>query len=135
MENVLIKNENNHMGENEKEVIKKYYENLSQKTEEYLEFISFLLEQEEWDREVIIIKQSDWDEFYNTDDEDYEMKITAYVQASEFYDKFAEITGTDECKFESSFVSSKYIDTYTYNTMSLIVNIEGNIERFIIDCV
>ena len=134
MENVLIKNENGYIGESEKDLIEKHNENLPQKTEEYLEFISFLLEQENWERDIVIIKGSDWDEFYSTNDEDYEMKLE-YCDAGSFYDKFAEITGTDKWKFESYFVSSKYLDTYTYNTMNLIVNIDDNIERFIIDAV
>lgn len=111
-----------------------YENNLSQKTEDYLEFISFLLEQEDWQRDVIIIKGEDWDEFYSTDDEDYEMKMVI-VQASKFYDKFSEITNTNEWEFESYFVSSKYLDTYTYNTMNLIVKINNVNQRFIIDCV
>lgn len=123
MENVLIKNENGYIGED-----------LPQKTEEYLEFISFLLEQEDWERDVVIIRGEDWDEFYSTDDEEYEMKLE-YCDARNFYDKFAEITNTDKWKFESYFVSSKYIDEWTYNTMNLIVKINGRNERFIIDAV
>ena len=110
------------------------FNNLPQKTEEYLEFISFLLEQENWSNDVVIIKGEDWDEFYNTDDDEYEMKLE-YCNASKFYDKFAEMTGTDKWKFESYFVSSKYIDTYTYNTMNLIVKINNVNQRFIIDAV
>lgn len=134
MENVLIKNENGYIGESEKDVIKKHYETLPQKTEEYLEFISFLLEQEEWCRDVVIIRGRDWDEFYSTDDEDYEMKLE-YCDARSFYDKFAEITGTDKWKFESYFVCAKYIDEVYYNTMNLIVKVNNRNERFIIDCV
>jgi len=110
------------------------FNNLPQKTEEYLEFISFLLEQENWSNDVVIIKGEDWDEFYSSDDIEYEMKLE-YCDARSFYDKFAEITGTDKWKFESYFVSSKYIDTYTYNTMNLIVKINNVNQRFIIDAV
>jgi hypothetical protein len=100
-----------------------------------MEFVDFLMEQQGWEHDLIIIKGEYWDEFYSTDDDEYEMKIAGWVQASEFYDKFAEITNTDKWKFESAFVSSKYLDTYTYNTINLIVSVNGKNERFIIDCV
>jgi len=112
-----------------------YENNPSPKAEDYLMFVDFLIEQEKWQREVIIVTESDWNEFYDSNDLDREMKITAYVQANEFSDKFAEITGIDELKFESCFVSSTYLDTYTYNTMNLIIKINGVNQRFIIDCV
>lgn len=111
------------------------FKKLPQKTKEYMEFVDFLMEQQGWEHDLIIIKGEHWDEFYSTNDEDYEMKIDGWVQADKFYDKFAEIINTDKWKFESAFVSSKYIDTYTYNTINLIVNINGKNERFIIDCV
>jgi hypothetical protein len=124
----IIKNENEFMG-------KDYQNNLSQKTEEYLEFISFLLEAEEWDNEIVVIKSEMWDKFYETDDEDYEMEIADHFSASDFYDKFAKITKTDKWKFETCFVSAKYIDEVYYNTMNLIIKINDRNERFIIDIV
>jgi hypothetical protein len=112
------------------------FEKLPRKTKEYMEFVDFLMEQQAWEHDLIIIKGEDWDEFYSRiNDDEYEMKIVGWVQASEFYDKFAEITNTDKWKFESAFISSKYLDTYTYNTINLIININGINERFIIDCV
>jgi hypothetical protein len=112
------------------------FQKSSQNNEEYLDLLAFLLEQEDWDRDLIIIRKDDWNEFYNRiNDDEFEMKILDYVQASEFYNRFAQIANADELKFESVFVSSKYLDTYTYNAINLIVNINGRNERFIIDCV
>jgi hypothetical protein len=111
-------------------------EKSSQRIKEYLEFIAFLKEKQDWGNELIIIREDDWNEFYNRiNDDEFEMKILDYVQASEFYNRFAQIANADELKFESVFVSSKYLDTYTYNAINLIVNINGRNERFIIDCV
>lgn len=108
---------------------------LSQRTLDYLTFIDFISEQADDEGNLIVTRQEEMDRFKASNDIDREMKITAYVQANEFSDKFAEITGIDELKFESCFISSKYIDTYTYNTMNLIVKTNGKNERFIIDCV
>lgn len=116
--------------ENEKE-----FSNLPQRTIEYLVFLDFLQEQRDWDNDLVIISGEEWDKFYDpaTDDE-YEMKLDI-VNVKDFFDKFAEITKTDKWKFESYFVSSKYIDEWTYNTMNLIVKVDGINKRFIIDCV
>jgi hypothetical protein len=115
--------------------IKNYYDNLPQKTKDYMEFFDFLLECQTWDNDIVIIKGEDWDEFYNNFDpnEERDMNLAGWCDADKFYDKFAEITGTEKWKFESWFISCKYIDTYTYNTMNLIVNINGINQRFIID--
>jgi hypothetical protein len=111
-----------------------YSSRIRQNNDEYLEFINFLLEQEDWSNELVIIKGEIWDEFYSTDDEEYEMKME-YCDAKSFYEKFAEITETNIEEFETNFISSKYIDTYTYNTMNLIIKINGTSQRFIIDAV
>jgi hypothetical protein len=118
--------------DNTEVIIKDYYDNLPQKTKEYMEFLDYILEAIDL-YELVIIKGEDWDEFYNSDDMEREMNLAGWCQANNFYDKFEEITGTDIWKFESCFISSKYIDTYTYNTMNLIVNINGINQRFIID--
>ena len=111
-----------------------YESNLPQRTIEYLTFLDFLQEQWNWDNDLVIISGEEWDKFYSTDDIDYEMKLDI-VNSEDFFNKFAEITKTDQWKFESTFISSKYLDTYTYNTMNLIVKIDGINQRFIIDCV
>jgi hypothetical protein len=134
----IINNQNQYKKQSDdtESIIKNYYDNLPQKTKEYMEFIDFLLNSQTWDNDIVIIRGEDWDEFYNNfdpNDEDMEMKLAGWCQADNFYDKFEEITGTDKWKFESCFISSKYIDTYTYNTMNLIVNIDGTNQRFIID--
>jgi hypothetical protein len=113
-----------------------YYENLSQKTEEYIEFLDFIIKQESWDKEIEIIKGEDWTDFYSEEhEENYDMKIFGWVQASEFYDKIEKLFGLELKEFENNFISSKYLDTYTYNTINLIVNINGKNEGFVIDCV
>jgi len=116
--------------ENEKE-----FSNLPQRTIEYLTFLDFLQDQRDCDNDLVIISGEEWDKFYDpaTDDE-YEMKLDI-VNVKNFFDKFAEITKTNQWKFESYFVSSKYIDEWTYNTMNLIVKINGINQRYIIDCV
>lgn len=115
--------------------VDKSNEFLEQKQEMYLEFLAFLLEQEDWDRELIIIRKENWNEFYSTDDKDYEMKTTGYVQAHEFYDEFVELVGIEPEEFKNNFVSAKYIDDYTENTIELTINIDGKDQTFIIDAV
>lgn len=106
-----------------------------QKQEEYLDFLSYLCDKEEWDQELILIKKADWNEFYSTDDEDYEMKIAGYIQASELYNKFNELVGIGLEDFEDNFVGAKYIDKYTYNTIELTIRINNKDEVFIVDAV
>jgi beta-N-acetylglucosaminidase len=122
-----------------KEVLENHNEYLKQKqetrAEEYLEFLSFLCENENWDNELIIIRKENWDEFYNTDDEDYEMKIAGWTQASEFENMFEKLFGIGAYEFENNFVGSKYLDTYTYNTVELMIKINDIEEVFIIDAV
>ena len=110
---------------------KEFYSNVPQKTIEYTEFLCFILEQTEWQNDLIIIKQGEWDRFWEAKDEkDMNMII---VQAKDFYDEFEKITGINHWKFEECFVSTKYIDERSYNTMNLIIDIDGKRERFIID--
>lgn len=112
-----------------------YESNLPQRTIEYLGFLNFLQEQRDWDNDLVIISGEEWDKFYDpTTDDEYEMKLDI-VNVKDFFNKFAEITKTDQWKFENYFVSSKYIDEWTYNTMNLIVKVDGLNQRFIIDCV
>lgn len=118
-----------------KQVLDSHKEYLKQKQETYLELLAFLSKQQDWQRDVIIIKGEDWDEFYSTDDEDYEMNILGYVQACEFYDKFPELVGIKSEDFDNNFVSAKYIDDYTYNTIELTININNIDQVFIIDAV
>jgi hypothetical protein len=63
------------------------------------------------------------------------MKIASYVQASQFYDRFYELVGINVTQFENNFVSAKYIDDYTYNTIELTINIDDKDQVFIIDAV
>lgn len=118
-----------------KKVLDNHNEFLEQKQEDYLDFLAFLSEQEDWDRELIIIRKEDWNEFYSTDDKEFEMKIASYVQAGEFYNRFAELVGIEPKEFEDNFVSTKYIDKNTENTIELIINIDGKDQVFIIDAV
>jgi hypothetical protein len=113
--------------------IDNYIEKSSEKQEDYLELLAFLTEQQDWDRELIIIRKENWNEFYSTDDKGYEMKIASYVQASQFYDRFSELVGIDITQFENNFVSAKYIDDYTENTIELVINVDGKDKTFIID--
>lgn len=115
--------------------IKDYFENLPQKEIERMNFEDYLLESIKWDYDIIIIKGEDWEEFHNNlDDEDYEMKLE-YSDGVKFYDKFKELTGIGLLEFDECFVSAKYIDENTENSMNLIVKINGINQRFIIDCV
>jgi hypothetical protein len=111
-------------------------EDQRQRTKEYTEFLTFLKEKQDWGNELIIIREEDWNEFHNRiNDNEFEMKILDYVQANEFYDKFANLVKINTEEFEDNFVSAKYIDDYTENTIELIININGKDEIFIIDCV
>lgn len=112
---------------------KEFYNNVPQKTIEYTEFLCFILEQTEWQNDLIIIKQEEWDRFWNSKDSDEKDMDLIIVQAKDFYDEFEKITGIDHWKFEECFVSTKYIDERTYNTMNLIIDVDGKRERFIID--
>ena len=47
---------------------KEFYNNLSQKNIEYTEFLCFILEQTEWENDLIIIKQGEWDRFWDSED-------------------------------------------------------------------
>lgn len=118
-----------------KRVLDNHNEFLEQKQEMYLHLSAFLSEQQDWDRDLIIIREEDWNEFYSTNDDEYEMKILGYVQASEFYDRFTELLKIEPKKFENNFVSAKYIDKNTENTIELTINIDDKDQVFIIDAV
>lgn len=113
--------------------VEDYYDNIPQKDKELMDFNDFLKKSMDWENELIIVTQEAWDYFYENIKSEEDMDISAYVQANEFYDKFAEITGVEIQDFDKCFVSSKYIDEWTYNTINLIVNVNGTNQKFIID--
>lgn len=130
----VLTNQNNYDYIGEDTIIKDYFENLPQKEIERMNFEDYLLESIKWDYDIIIITDEVWKEFKKSDDEYYEMKLE-YSDGIKFYEKFKELTGIGLLEFDECFVSAKYIDEDTENSMNLIVNINGRSERFIIDCV
>jgi len=100
-----------------------------QREDEHLEFICWINYKKEYEFPFMLIKGIEWDRFYSSDIEDdiMDMQIVEY---DELYAKFKEITGVDLMKLDN-FVSISYIDE-GQNDIELIVNINGNNERFII---
>jgi hypothetical protein len=103
--------------------------NLSDRDIEYTEFLCWMLEQSDWDYEIAIIKESEWNRFWESKIEDDEIGMEI-VQASDFYDEFEKLVGIDD--FDECFVHMKYIDELM-NSVNLIVNVNGVNQRFIID--
>jgi hypothetical protein len=101
----------------------------------YLDFISFLLEAEECGKEVVVITGENWDKYYATEDEDYDMEIEDYFDVSDFYERFSMIAKMDRFKFDEYFISAKYINEMNKHTMNLVMNINGVNKRFIIDAI
>ena len=99
---------------------------LSQKTIKYTDFLYFLLEQSNWNNQIVIMKE---ESYYKNEDELNEGDIIM-CSTYKFYDKF----GQDMWEFERNFISAKYIDDLE-NTMKIIVKANGENERFIIDAV
>jgi hypothetical protein len=129
----IIKNENEFM-EKESFSIKDYYDSLSQKQLERMDFEDFLLDAIKWQEDVIIIRGEDMDEYkkIGMKDDDYEIKMQ-YTDGIDFYKKFKEITGVGLEEFDKDFISAKYIDLETENSMNLIIKVNGINQRFIID--
>ena len=101
---------------------------LSQKDIEYTEFLCWILEQRDWENDIMIIKGNEYDRFMesdNNDDEEMDMKI---VESDNFYNQFKEITNVDIMN-ENNFVSMKYISR---NDINLILRANGMNQRFVI---
>jgi hypothetical protein len=116
MENSIIKNE--------------YY--TSPRDEELTEFLCWMLEQNDWDHEIGIIRSEEFDRFWNSKIEDDVMDMKM-VQADNFYEEFEKFIGIND--FDECFVHMKYIDYICCNSVSLIMNVNGILQRFIIDLI
>ena len=99
------------------------------KEDELIEFQCWLVEQYDWDNEIIIIKEDEWDRFFSSKIEDDEMDMKI-VQADDFYGEFEKLVGIED--LDESFVHMKYIDE-VQNLISLTININGKDEKFMID--
>jgi hypothetical protein len=106
----------------------------SEKEEEYSVFLSFIKTATQWDNELMIIRRQDWNEFYNSDDEECEMKIFGHIMASDFLSDFGYLIGIDNSEFENYFVGAKYIDNQN-NIIEIIIRLNESEETFIIDMV
>jgi uncharacterized short protein YbdD (DUF466 family) len=102
---------------------------LSDRNIEYIEFISWILEQSHLDEQLNVIRQEEWDRFWESEDKDDEIDMEI-VQAGDFYKEFEKLVGIDD--FDECFVHMKYINELQ-NSVNLIVNINGINQRFIID--
>jgi hypothetical protein len=100
---------------------------ISQKDVEYTEFICFILEQRNWENDIMIIKGEEYDRFTESDIEDdiMDMYIT---DSDEFYNEFKKVSNVDMMD-EDCFVSMKYINK---NDINLIVRANGMNQRFVI---
>jgi hypothetical protein len=102
-----------------------------QREDEHLEMISWILEQQNWENSFMLIRGSEWDRFYNSDDEDdiIDMQI---IECYDFYTKFKEITGVDLIKLDD-FVKMSYIDG-ARNDIEIVIkaDTDGKNKRFII---
>jgi len=134
MEQVLTNQYPRHEQERENEfckgIAKKQHERLSERYEEYTEFISWILNQKEWDNQLVIIKGKEYTNFMESDDKNDVMDMET-VDSNNIYKEFKRILGVDIFNEEEYFVSAKYIDR-ARNDINLIVEIDGNNERFII---
>jgi hypothetical protein len=105
---------------------------LNQKNDEKLEFMCFLTEQSEWDSNVIVIRKEEYDRFMKSRDEDDILDLKV-VLADDFFNEFGSIVGIEDLDFDNCFVSAKYIDEKTYNSIELVIRVNGKEEIFIID--
>jgi hypothetical protein len=128
-ENYLYNKEQQEATENSIYVCQRLNNNTPDKDSEYTEFLCWILEKTEWDNEITIIRQEEWDRFWNSDIEDDEMDM-GIVYASDFYNEFERLVGIED--FDECFVHMKYIDELQ-NSISLIVNVNGKDERFRVD--
>lgn len=103
--------------------------NVSSKEIELTEFQCWILERKNWDEQLNIIKQEDWDRFRNSKDEYRELDII-YIDTNDFYNKFEQLFGIYD--FDENFVSMEYIDELQ-NSINLIIDINGVSQRFRID--
>lgn len=108
---------------------------VNERMEEYLELQCFIQEAEKWESQLVIIRKENWNEFFSSNDEEREMKIEDYLDASDFFDSFGQVVGHDDLELKDIFVNWKYIDEQTYNTIELVVDIDNKEEIFIIDVV
>lgn len=132
MENYCVKNEMDKLWKDEDyiEIAEKQHERLSQKDVEYTEFICWILEQQTWDNDLIIVKGHAWDKFWESDIKDEQDMDMEIVESNNFYKQFEKLFGIDIFD-EDNFVSMKYIDD-GQNDMNLIVKDNGINQRYVI---
>lgn len=104
-----------------------YQSTISQKDIEYTDFLCWILEQRDWENDVMIIKGKEYDRFMELDNEDEVMDMQI-VKSDKFYDEFKNISSADIMN-EDNFVSMKYISR---NDINLIVRANGMNQRFVI---
>lgn len=100
-----------------------------QRQDEHLEFICWILEQKNFDNDIMIIKGEEYDRFMDSNIEDDEMNMII-VNAENFYSKFKETTNVNLIDIDN-FLSMTYIDEGR-NDIEIILNIDRIEERFII---
>lgn len=104
---------------------------LSQRTIDYLTFIDFITEQADSEGNLIVTRQEEMDKFKASNDIDRELDFII-MSGENFFEEFEKMIG-NHWSFETCFVTAKYIDEWTENSMNLIVKVDGINKRFIID--
>lgn len=131
MENYCVKNEMDKSYEEELEMTNYQNNKLSQKDEEYTDFLCWILEQKNWDYSLAIINKEDWYNFYNSKEE-IDMKMVI-VDAKDFYNEFRKISNVDLFN-EVCFISMTYIWD-NGNDVNLIVKENGINKRYVISVI
>jgi len=97
-----------------------------QRQDEHLKLLKWISDNEDSDFPFRIVTKSEWNRFYNSEDEDDEMNMIS-VECDKFFERFKEITGVNLLNI-SNFISMSYIDG-AQNDIEIVV---GNNEIFII---
>lgn len=104
---------------------------IPQKDIEHIDLLFFLGEQAEWDTQLLLIEQEEYDIFLNSVNKEYEMKLKM-INSDNFLEEFQKIYNIQD--FYKDFVSAKYIDDDSlYGRVNLIIKINGIDKGFIID--
>jgi hypothetical protein len=103
--------------------------------EDYLELQCFIVKQESWEYELIVMTKVKWKEFYSSNDEDKELDAIGYLDAKDFFNEFGKLIGLADLNIKESLVRWDYTDAHTYNGIELVININNKEETFIVDVV
>lgn len=100
-----------------------------ERQDEHLKMLKWISENEDVYFPFKITIGDEWDKFWNSDDEDYEMNMQI-IECDEFYNKFKELTGVSLLS-DNDFISMSYIDE-AQNDIEIVVNVNNTNKRFVI---